>query len=101
MVIGFYAGVAENTDGGGGGTNIRFNPKKREKPESKLTLFPTFHFFIYCHIYSTFGATWKRPLSKSQFKLNFIGMVQAQPAREERNHQRLLDSVLPKNTVVW
>ena len=29
MVIGFYAGVAENTDGGG--TNIRFNPKKREK----------------------------------------------------------------------
>ena len=37
MVIGFYAGVAENT-GGVEGTNIRFNPKKREKPESKLTL---------------------------------------------------------------
>ena len=37
MVIGFYAGVAENT-GGVEGTNIRLNPKKRETPESKLTL---------------------------------------------------------------
>ena len=84
MVIGFYAGVAENTDGGGGGTNIRFNPKKREKPESKLTLFPTFHFFLFTATFTAPSGPPKNVHCQSRSS-NSILLEWSKPSRQERN----------------